>query len=119
MAKQRQQELNLMEAAIEYWKAHRPLKWDQDQHLEHPTVNIASDKGADLAHAVADYLKAPFLAAKEQTTTQVDIVLGLSEKVAQAANKVVESEPLELSKNLQSLKDLVAAYNTEMKHLLK
>lgn len=47
----------LIEAAIEWWRAHRPLSFSEADHLANPKVNAGYRKGtAELAVAVAAFL---------------------------------------------------------------
>lgn len=44
---------NLGAAAEAWWKAHRPLSWTRDEHLENPTINTSGAIERALAIATA------------------------------------------------------------------
>lgn len=42
------------QAAFQWWLSRRPLSYNEDQHLDNPTVNTFSDAEKALARAVAE-----------------------------------------------------------------
>ncbi len=42
-------------AAIKWWRSHRPVGWDEAEHLKYPCVNVA--RGESLALEVASFLQ--------------------------------------------------------------
>lgn len=50
--------LRVVDAALTWWRRHRPVDWDEAEHLRYPLVNTTTDAEKDLARAVADYVAA-------------------------------------------------------------
>ena len=46
----------LIAAAVAWWKAHRPLSFNESQHLSNPTINCPTAAADTLAKAVCGYL---------------------------------------------------------------
>lgn len=47
----------LEKAALQWWRQHRPLAFSEEDHLENPQINVATDVEKTLALAVARALK--------------------------------------------------------------
>lgn len=49
----------VIDAAFAWWHSHRPVGWDLESHLRHPTVNAGATRWTKkLALAVADEMRA-------------------------------------------------------------
>lgn len=50
---------NVLQAAVAWWRGHRPQSWSEYDHLHNPTINQLNPLGTDkaLARAVARLLK--------------------------------------------------------------
>ena len=48
----------VVDAALTWWLRHRPVDWDEAEHLRYPLVNTTTDAEKNLARAVADYAAA-------------------------------------------------------------
>ena len=44
------------DAAIAWWKQHRPIYWTEKQHLDNPSVNTCSSVEGSLALEVAAFI---------------------------------------------------------------
>lgn len=52
--KQREAQIDALQAALAWWEARRPVGWDLRKHLDNPTVNAhSSEPEKALAAAVA------------------------------------------------------------------
>ena len=51
-------EKEIVNAAIAFWKRHRPCAWDHKTHLDNPRVNASNDDEIRLCRAVASRFKA-------------------------------------------------------------
>lgn len=60
------QDNTLREAAIAWWEGHRPLAWNEQQHIATPAVNCCGPFDGALALAVATVVNGPN-AADDQT----------------------------------------------------
>ncbi|KVP75199.1 hypothetical protein WJ96_05430 [Burkholderia ubonensis] len=50
---QRERQSEVLQAALSWWEAHRPVSFDLRQHLDNPTVNMPTKTDQALASAVA------------------------------------------------------------------
>ena len=48
--------LRVVDAALTWWRRHRPVDWDEAEHLRYPLVNTTTDAEKDLARACAAYV---------------------------------------------------------------
>ena len=48
--------VGLEKAAIAWWRSKRPVDWSQAEHLKNPTINVATEREAGLALAVARHI---------------------------------------------------------------
>ncbi|KVP17041.1 hypothetical protein [Burkholderia ubonensis] len=49
----RERQSEVLQAALSWWEAHRPVAFDLRQHLDNPTVNMSTATDQALASAVA------------------------------------------------------------------
>lgn len=47
----------LQDAAVAWWRSHRPVGYSEVEHLDNPRVNCSSGEEKRLAIAVAGFLK--------------------------------------------------------------
>lgn len=47
----------LIAASLAWWKSRRPQGWTQERHLGRPAVNMPTVRDAELALAVAEYIR--------------------------------------------------------------
>jgi len=47
----------VIDAAIQWWLARRPVGWSEAQHLERPAINTTTPREAQLASAVAEFVR--------------------------------------------------------------
>ncbi len=47
----------VIDAACEWWRGHRPIGWNETEHLKHPTINMTKRGDAWLARVVSDLVR--------------------------------------------------------------
>lgn len=59
-------EQRVVRAAIRWWRNHRPMSYDQAEHLRSPAVNTKNDVEKSLARAVATLVRSTEQSTKGQ-----------------------------------------------------